>query len=73
MNLYVQHSLKSNFNNIKFLRENSHWYKYLNRSSNYFVEFEKEMRVKYKLTPKDKFDRFTESIDKVSKFMDIFS
>lgn len=73
MNLYVQYNLKNNFNDLKFLRENSHWYKYLNRDSKYLVELEREMKVRYKLTPKDKLDRFTKNIDKVAELIDIFS
>ena len=73
MNLILQYRLKSNPNYIRFLRENSFWYKYLNRNDIYFNEFEEEMKVKYKLTPKDKLDRFTKNMDKISKLIDIFS
>lgn len=73
MNLLVQYKLKSNPTYLKFLRENSNWYKYLNRNQMFFSEFEKEMKVKYKMTPKDKLERFTENIDKVSRIIDIFS
>lgn len=73
MNLYAQHSLMNNPNSIRFLRENSYFYKYINRDSKYLVYLEREMKVKYKLTVKDRIDRFTEGIDKVSQIMDIFS
>ena len=73
MNLFLQYKIKSNPNYIKFLRENSSWYKYLNRNQNYFSQFESDMKVKFKLTPKDKLDRFAENIDKVSQLIDIFS
>ena len=73
MNLNLQYRIKSNPNYIRFLRENSSWYKYLNRSPNYFAQFENEMKVKYKLTSKDKLDRFSENIDRVSQLIDIFS
>lgn len=73
MNLVVQYRLRSNPTYLKFLRENSGWYKYLNRNQMFFGEFEKEMKVKYKMTTKDKLERFTESIDKVSQIIDIFS
>lgn len=73
MNLNLQYRIKSNPNYIRFLRENSLWYKYLNRSPNYFAQFENEMKVKYKLTSKDKLDRFSENIDRVSQLIDIFS
>lgn len=73
MNLLVQYKLKSNPTYLKFLRENSNWYKYLNRNQMFLKEFEKEMKVKYKMTPKDKLERFTQNIDKVSQIIDIFS
>lgn len=73
MNLLVQYKLKSSPTYLKFLRENSNWYKYLNRNQTFFSEFEKEMKVKYKMTPKDKLERFTQNIDKVSQIIDIFS
>lgn len=72
MNLTVQYRIRANPNYIRFLRENSGWYKYLNRDSNYFSQFEKEMKIKYKLTPKDKLEKFTENIDRVSQLIDIF-
>lgn len=72
MNLNTQVSLKTNPNYVRFLRENSYWYKYLNRNSNYLPELINEMKIKYKLTPSDKLDRFTKNIDKVSQLIDIF-
>ena len=73
MNLNLQYKLKSNPNYVSFLRENSFWYKYLNRDPSYFGQFENAMKIKYKLTPKDKLDRFSQNIDRVSQLMDIFS
>lgn len=73
MNLELQYKIKSNPNYVRFLRENSYWYKYLNRSQMYFNDFEKDMKVKYKLTTKDKLDRFSKNIDKISQIIDIFS
>lgn len=72
MNLNTQVSLKTNPNYVRFLRENSYWYKYLNRNSSYLPELINEMKIKYKLTPSDKLDRFTKNIDKVSQLIDIF-
>lgn len=73
MTLDLQYKIKSNENYIRYLRENSRWYKYLNRNSLLFNEFEKEMKIKYKMTPKDKLDRFSKNIDKISQIIDIFS
>ena len=73
MNLDIQYKVKSNLNYIKFLRENPSWYKYLNRNPIYFNDFEKEMKIRYKMTPKDKLDRFSKNMDKVLQIIDIFS
>ena len=73
MNIELQYKIKTNPNYIKFLRENSTWYKYLNRSAVYFNDFEREMKIKYKMTSKDKLDRFSKNIDKISQIIDIFS
>ena len=73
MNLNLQYKIKSNPNYIRFLRENSNWYKYLNRNPLYFSGFEREMKTKYKLTTEDKLDRFSKNIDRISQIIDIFS
>ena len=73
MNLILQYKIKQNPNYQKFLRENSNWYKYLNRSSYYLTEFEKEMKVTYKMTTKDKLDRLSNNLDRISQIIDIFS
>ena len=73
MNLILQYKIKQNPNYQKFLRENSNWYKYLNRSPYYLTEFEKEMKVTYKMTTKDKLDRFSNNLDRISQIIDIFS
>ena len=73
MNLILQNKIKQNPNYQRFLRENSNWYNYINRDSSYFSSFEKEMKIKYKMTPKDKLDRLSKNIDRVSQIIDIFS
>lgn len=54
-----------------FLRENSNYYKELNRDHKYYDTFKKEMKEKYKLRVIDKVDNVVDSIDLISKFMDI--
>lgn len=73
MNLAIQYRIKNNPNDLKFLRENSHWYKYLNRSSNYIKSFEEEMKKAYRLTPVDKMTKIADGIDMMSKIMDILN
>lgn len=73
MNVYTLYEIKNNPNNLKYLRENSYWYKYLNRDSSYIKNFKEEMKVGYKLTFEDKLDRFSKNLDRVSDIIDIFS
>ena len=54
-----------------FLRENSNYYKELNRDYKYYDTFKKEMKEKYKLRVIDKVDNVVDSIDLISKFMEI--
>ena len=63
MNLDVQFNLKRNPNYIKFLRENSYWYKILTRDPNMFKEFVKEMKVKYKLRTIDKINNALTTVE----------
>lgn len=65
MNLETQFRLKNNPLNIRYLRENSHWYKMLNREPTSIKFFEEEVKVGYKLRPTDK-------ISKALEYMDIF-
>ena len=55
----------------KYLRENSNWYKQLNRDPNSYNEFVKEMKVKYKLRTIDKIDNFVDTVDLVTKIINI--
>ena len=49
MNLNLQYKIKQDPTQLRFLRENSYWYKYLNRSELYYKEFINDMKDKYKL------------------------
>ena len=71
MNVDIQYRLKSNPNDIKYLREKSYWYKFLNRNKFYFKQFEEEMKKEYKLTSEDKINKMANSINMLSKFIDI--
>jgi len=54
MNLDLQFKLKSNPLFIRYLHENSYWYKILNRNPDMFKEFVTELKKNYKLRPTDK-------------------
>ena len=71
MNLDLQFKIKSDPNLQRYLRENSNWYKKLNRDPNSYNEFVKEMKVKYKLRTIDKIDNFVDTVDLVTKIINI--
>lgn len=66
MQLVTQVALNSDEKMHKFLHENSHWYKLLNRSSNNYSEFVKTMKKQYRLNPTDKISDALDNIDLIS-------
>ena len=54
MTLDVQFKLKSNPLFIKYLHENSYWYKILNRDPDMFNMFVEEVKKNYKLRTSDR-------------------
>ena len=55
----------------QFLRENSYWYKYLNRTNISYKYFIEDMKHKYKLTNTDKLNRLINNINTISSFLDV--
>ena len=68
----LQYKINNDINLKRFLRENSYWYKYLNRNSNSFKLFEEDMIVKYKLTTVDKINKTIDNINMLQSFLDVF-
>ena len=66
MTLELQFKLKSNPLYIKYLHENSHWYKTLNREPSMFNNFVEEMKSAYKLRPSDKINKALSTFEMVS-------
>ena len=73
MQIETKLRIKNNPNNSRFLKENSYWYKYLNRNKFYIKNFEESMKQKYKLTPQDRMEKMAEGIDTLSKIIDILT
>lgn len=69
MSLEVQFKIKNNPNYLRFLRENSHWYKYLNRDGNNFKVFEEEVKTSYKLRPTDRISRALDTFDMIQSLL----
>ncbi len=71
MNLACQFAIKNNQYLYRFLRENSYWYKELNRNPDSLKQMEQQMKEYYKLTPKDKMDELSKKIELIRTFMDV--
>ena len=70
MTLELQFKLKSNPLFIKYLHENSYWYKILNRDPEMFNTFVEEVKKNYKLRPTD---RINEALNTFEMITTIFS
>ena len=71
MTYMLQNRINADINLKKFLRENSYWYKALNRNDNIFDEFVADMKVKYKLTTGDKINRTIDNIGMLQSFLEV--
>ena len=71
MSYEIQNKINSDINLKKYLRENSYWYKRLNRNIDSFPYFVNEMKIKYKLTVQDKFNRVVDNINMLDSFIDV--
>ena len=71
MDLYTINYIKTNPLIYNYLREESHWYKELNRDSKYLKVIEEAAKKKYKLTPQDKIEKLSQKIELISTFIDV--
>jgi len=67
----IQNRINSDINLKRFLRENSYWYKELNRSGDSFRYFVSDMKIKYKLTTSDRIGRTIDGISMLQSFLDV--
>lgn len=67
----TQIKIRNNPYLYRYLRDNSSWYKALNRDSNSIKQMEIEMKNAYKLNLTDKIDNLSQKIDMVRTFIDI--
>ena len=67
----IQNKIDNDINLKRFLRENSYWYKRLNRNPNSFSYFVNDMKVKYHLTTSDKINKTIDSISMFQSFLDV--
>lgn len=70
MQLITLYALKSDEKMHKFLKENSEWYKLLNRNAANYQTFVKAMKKQYKLNPTDRISGFLDNIDLISSVIE---
>jgi len=71
MTVFLQMQIKSDPYLYRYLRENSYWYKELNRDPSSIRRMEEEMKSRYKLTTGDKINQLARSIDMLRTFIDV--
>lgn len=73
MNIATQVKIRNNPYLYRYLRDNSSWYKLLNRHPEAINQLEEEMKTAYKLNPSDKIDQLSKRIEMLRTFMDILN
>ena len=71
MEIIIQQKLLNDKQMMEFLKQNSQWYKQLNRNSSSYNEFVTTMKEKYKIRATDKMSGFMENIDMISTVLNI--
>lgn len=72
MTLDTQFKIKNNPNYIRYLREHSYWYKYLNRNPNFFNQFEEEAKEYFGLRPQDRINKMLDTFEMISTLVSGF-
>lgn len=63
MALELQFKIKNNPQYLRYIRENSYWYKLLNRDMHLFPKFEEEVKEKYGLRPGDRITKALQTFE----------
>ncbi len=71
MKKYVYDKIYSDKNSLRYIRENSNWYKLLNRNANNVDVMIEEMKERYGLRFKDKVEKAKTSLDLINAFMTV--
>lgn len=71
MNVQTQIKIRNNPYLYRYLRDNSSWYKNLNRNPSSIKQLEEQMKSAYKLNLTDKIDNINHKIEMVRTFMDL--
>lgn len=71
MRLDIQNKLVQDPKMAGYLKENSEWYKYLNRNPMNYDKFVKTMKEQYKIRTTDKIEGVVENIDLISNILNV--
>ena len=71
MDLYTINFIKNNPLIYNYLRENSYWYKELNRGTANLKQLEENAKKMYKQTTADKIEKLSHNIELITTFMDV--
>ncbi len=69
MSIELQFKIKENEDYLRYLRENSYWYKYLNRNPNNLNSFIKKAKEDYNLRGIDKLEKALNAIEMAEKII----
>lgn len=69
MNYQTQNLIRTDPKYITYLRDNSNWYKVLNRNPDKLKDMIDEMKERYSLRPSDKISNIINTFDLISSFM----
>jgi len=71
MQIDIQQKLLKDKQMMEFLKQNSNWFKQLNRNPTSYNEFISTMKEKYKTRATDKMSGLMENIDMISSVLNI--
>ncbi len=71
MQLYNQIAFRENAKLYAYLKQNSYYFKQLNRDTIDIKMFEKEMKIKYKERASDKLNSAVENIELISSVLNV--
>lgn len=71
MDLNTQYKIFNNDLLHRYLRENSYWYKILNRNPLLLDDMIQEMKDKYKLNTSDKIEKISDKLTMVESLLDV--
>lgn len=71
MLLETRMAIRNNIYYYNFLRENSYWYKYLNRSHSNLIPMDKEVKNYYKLNFSDKLNDLSNKMNMINNFIEL--